>query len=76
MSLAGLLCVVIPSLWLGGVHCPFAHCIFESWEPSFVEFQTFLFFVDILLVLVDFNGFPVQSDVMIAGVVQYFGILK
>ena len=54
----------------------FAHCIFESWEASFVEFQSFLFFVEVLLVLVDFNGFPVQSDIMIAGVVQYFGILK
>ena len=39
-----------------------------------VEFQTFLFFVEVLLVLVDFNGFPVQSDVMIAVVARYFEI--
>ena len=67
--------VVIPlTLWLGRVCDLFACCIFESWEPSFVEFQTFLFFVEVLLVLVNFNGFPVQSDVMIADVVQYFSM--
>ena len=50
--------------------------MFDSWEPNFVELHTFLFFVETVLVLVDFNGFLVQSDVMIAGVVQYFSILK
>ena len=61
-----------PCGWIKFVAC----CVFESWEPSFVEFQTFLFFVEVLLVLVDFNRFPVKSAVMIAGVVQYFSILK
>ena len=61
-------------MWLGRV-C-FALYSFESWEPGFVELDTFLFFAEVLLVLVDFNGFPVQSDVVIAGVVQYFSILK
>ena len=77
MSLAGLLCVVIPGScgWVEVVDL-FARCIFQSWKPSFVELQTFLFFVEVLLVIVDFNSFPVQSDVMIAGVVQYFSILE
>ena len=33
-------------------------------------------FVEALLVFVDFSGFPVQSNIMIAGVVQYFCVLK
>ena len=76
MSLAGLFSVVIPGP-CGWVVCrPFACYIFESWEPSFVEFQTFLFFAEVLLILVDFNGFLVQSDVVIAccPVFQYFEI--
>ena len=59
------------SLWLGSL-LSFARCIFESWEPSFVEFQTFLFFVEVLLVLVDLMA----SLCSLTGVVQYFGILK
>ena len=62
------------SLWLGEF-VDLLHFVFLR-AGSFVEFQTFVFFVEVLLVLVDFNGFPVQSDVMIAGVVQYFSILK
>ena len=57
MSLAGLLCAVItgPCGWVEIVDL-FAGCIFQCSEPGFVEFQTFLFFVEGVLVFVDFNA--------------------
>ena len=61
MSLAGLLCAVItgPCGWVEFVDL--LQAVFQCWEPGFVEFQTSFFFVETLLVFVDFNVFPVQS---------------
>ena len=76
MLLAGLLSVVItgPCGWVEFVDF-LQDVFFSAGNQALLSFKPF-FFVEALLVFVDFNGFPVQSNIMIVGVVQYFSILK
>ena len=77
MSLAGLLCAVItsPCGWVEFIDLLQA-IFFSAGSQALLSFRLSSFFVEALLLFVGFNGFPVPFNIMIAGVVQYFCVLK
>ena len=77
MSLTGLLCAVIP----GPCGCLefvdlLQAILFSAGSQALLSFKLSSFFVAAVMVFGDFNGSPVQSNIMIAGAVQHFSILK